>query len=67
MAPYWKRRMEGHRFFDWLACVFGAVILALMLFSPQPRAWQTYFGMAMCSSLVVTAAYRLLKGKRPHA
>lgn len=67
MTPYWKRRVEGRRFLDWLTCFLLTATLPLILLSPQPRDGLTYFTLAVCSFTLLATAYRLIKESRSGA
>ena len=67
MTPYWKRRVDGQVFGEWLTVVFGLMIVGLIgfkLLRPQPHDGWDYFGMAVWSFVALSAGWRLFRRRR---
>jgi hypothetical protein len=64
VTPYWKRRVEGHVFSDWLSLAFGLILVGLIgfrLLQPRPHDRWDYFTMAAWTFIVLTMGWRLFR------
>jgi len=72
VTPYWKRRVDGEAFAQWVSFVLGLGIVGLTilgLLRPHPHDRWDYFALAAWSLIVSTTGWRLLRRRRraPHS